>query len=175
VTIRAADNGVRLKERLAGDPHAGGQGLCSARESIDRSPVSIRITTAVCGYGMTRPPPMRRGRSQRPAGVPSSQRASDASLRQRNRALLDENARLRAQNQGEAAVGKVLMELSMSLDGYVAGPDISRRRAPFRAGGRRTRRDGANQSGSVRTAHRSSLPRARRRAWKVDAVGNCAL
>jgi hypothetical protein len=37
-------------------------------------------------------------RSQQPAGVPSSQRASDASLRQRNRALLDENARLRAEN-----------------------------------------------------------------------------
>jgi hypothetical protein len=31
-------------------------------------------------------------------GVPSSQRASEASLRQRNRGLLDENARLRSEN-----------------------------------------------------------------------------
>jgi dihydrofolate reductase len=40
---------------------------------------------------------------------------------------------------------------------------------------RRTRRVGANRSGSARTAHRSSLPRARLRARKVDAVGNCSL
>lgn len=31
-------------------------------------------------------------------GVPSSQRTSEASLRQRNRGLLDENARLRSEN-----------------------------------------------------------------------------
>jgi hypothetical protein len=35
---------------------------------------------------------------QRPSRVPAAQRASEASLRQRNRSLLDENQRLRAEN-----------------------------------------------------------------------------
>jgi hypothetical protein len=41
---------------------------------------------------------LRDSRPQRASGVPTAQRASEASLRQRNRALLDENARLRAEN-----------------------------------------------------------------------------
>jgi hypothetical protein len=35
---------------------------------------------------------------QRPSSVPTAQRASEASLRQRNHSLLDENQRLRAEN-----------------------------------------------------------------------------
>ncbi|HEY6815560.1 MAG TPA: DUF6262 family protein [Croceibacterium sp.] len=41
---------------------------------------------------------LRESRPQSASGVPSAQRASEASLRQRNRVLLDENARLRAEN-----------------------------------------------------------------------------
>jgi hypothetical protein len=41
---------------------------------------------------------LRDTRPQAASGVPSAQRASEASLRQRNRSLLDENGRLRAEN-----------------------------------------------------------------------------
>ena len=41
---------------------------------------------------------LRDSRSQRASGVQTAQRASEASLRQRNRSLLDEDARLRAEN-----------------------------------------------------------------------------
>jgi hypothetical protein len=41
---------------------------------------------------------LRNLRTDGAAGVPSRQRASEASLRQRNRGLLEENARLRSEN-----------------------------------------------------------------------------
>jgi hypothetical protein len=41
---------------------------------------------------------LRDHQPQRPSRVPAAQRASEASLRQRNRSLLDENQRLRAEN-----------------------------------------------------------------------------
>ena len=41
---------------------------------------------------------LRDRQPQRASGVPSAQRASEASLRQRNRSLLDENQRLREEN-----------------------------------------------------------------------------
>ena len=41
---------------------------------------------------------LRDRQPQRPSRVPAAQRASEASLRQRNRSLLDENQRLRAEN-----------------------------------------------------------------------------
>ncbi len=41
---------------------------------------------------------LRERQPQRASGVPTAQRATEASLRQRNRSLLEENQRLRAEN-----------------------------------------------------------------------------